>query len=135
MRVVVRLDRHTFCYICIENWARINKTCPLCKQSIRRRKLEKDLIALNIIDDLPSRCIHPECSWTGIYSAVKKHQRECEHRPKKSLENNLDQRIEVVELCHEESSSQVEIICLSEAEEEHSYSSQHPLFPLSISPD
>jgi hypothetical protein len=77
--------RHTFCYICIENWALITKACPLCKRSIRKRKLEKDFIALNLVDDLPARCVHPNCSWEGLYSLVKKHQRWCEFKPKKTI--------------------------------------------------
>ena len=77
MRVSSLSLRHTFCYICIENWALIQKTCPLCKRSLRLRLLEKDLIAFNIIDDLPARCLHFECAWQGIYSLLKKHQRLC----------------------------------------------------------
>ena len=58
--------------------------------------MEKDLIALNIIDDLPLRCIHPDCGWIGPYSLVKKHQRECEYRPKKLLEERFGENVEVV---------------------------------------
>jgi hypothetical protein len=47
--------------------------------------LEKDLIALNIIDDLPARCMHPLCSWQGPYALVKKHQRWCEFKPKRMM--------------------------------------------------
>lgn len=82
--VGIHLYRHTFCYICIENWANLKKNCPLCKQSIKKRKLEKDLIAFNIIDDLQSKCMHENCHWEGAYSQLKKHQRWCEFKPNKT---------------------------------------------------
>jgi hypothetical protein len=53
--------------------------------SIRRRNLERDLIAFSVIDDLPARCLHPGCNWEGSYSLVKKHQRGCEFRPIKTV--------------------------------------------------
>ena len=88
--VGIHLYRHTFCYICIENWANLKKNCPLCKQSIKKRKLEKDLIAFNIIDDLQSKCMHENCPWEGAYSQLKKHQRWCEFKPKKQIESIID---------------------------------------------
>lgn len=28
--------RHRFCFICIREWAKLTKTCPLCKQPFKR---------------------------------------------------------------------------------------------------
>lgn len=85
LRVNLIILSHTFCYICIENWAANNKSCPLCKCRFKR-KLEKDLIALNIIDDLLAECAHSNCKWTGTYARVKTHQRLCPYRPKKAAQ-------------------------------------------------
>ncbi len=49
---------HTFCYVCIESWANVRPTCPLCKKTLKKRKSEVDLIAQNIIDDLPAKCVN-----------------------------------------------------------------------------
>jgi hypothetical protein len=87
MRVTAIISRHTFCYICIENWAVVSKKCPLCKQSLKNRKVERDLIAFNLIDDLTAKCLHPNCNWEGLYSMLKKHQRRCRLRkPKESID-------------------------------------------------
>lgn len=76
------LFSHTFCYICIQNWALVRPTCPFCKKSINSRKLEKDLIASAFVNNLPVKCSHTGCSWQGVESIRKKHQRCCEYKPK-----------------------------------------------------
>lgn len=96
LRVTLTKLSHTFCYICIENWANNNKSCPLCKARFKR-KLEKDLIALNIIDDLVAECAHPGCQWTGTYAHVKKHQRLCPHRPRKAANATGGEVVELEE--------------------------------------
>jgi hypothetical protein len=60
--------------------------CPICKHGIKGRKLEKDLIASQIIDDIISKCTHVGCNWDGAYSLLKKHQRWCEFKLKRTLE-------------------------------------------------
>jgi hypothetical protein len=52
MRVFFELFRHTFCYICIEQWATFKKHCPVCKAKFGTRALEKDLMAIALVDDL-----------------------------------------------------------------------------------
>jgi hypothetical protein len=54
----------------------------MCKQSFGARKLEKDLIAAGIVGDLEVKCFHEGCSWKGIESLRKKHQRCCFFKPK-----------------------------------------------------
>ena len=65
----------------------MKKNCPMCKKSIRKRALERDLIAYNMIDDLPTSCAHG-CEWQGPYNFIKKHQRECLFRPFKDLSSS-----------------------------------------------
>lgn len=85
--------------------------CPLCKRSIRKRKLEKDLIALNIIDDLPARCMHAQCNWQGLYSLAKKHQRWCEFKPRRQYEEDIPQAVELeIEISDAESNDVIEIL-------------------------
>lgn len=70
---------HTFCYICIQNCVKSQhkQICPECKTDFSRRKLEKDLLAAKMVDDLDVRCIHSGCKYVCKNSIVKKHQRGC----------------------------------------------------------
>jgi len=83
MWVIIHSSRHTFCYLCIEQWATFKKHCPVCKRGFGHRELEKDLIANKIIDDLEVKCIHVGCSWQGAESLRNKHQRCCTYKPRK----------------------------------------------------
>jgi hypothetical protein len=76
---------HTFCYICIQNCVKSQHKhiCPECKSDFSRRKLEKDFLASKMVDDLEVRCVHDGCKYVCKNSIIKKHQRCCEHRPKK----------------------------------------------------
>lgn len=88
LRVKLHLSSHTFCYVCIQQWALVKNACPLCKHSLGGRKLERDLIAACIIGDLEVRCFHEGCQWTGIESIRKKHQRCCLYKPKNYISNS-----------------------------------------------
>ena len=71
--------------MCIQRWAVVKKTCPLCKQSLNKRNIEKDLLALALVDDLEVKCCHEGCGWIGVESIRKKHQRCCEYKPRNSF--------------------------------------------------
>lgn len=116
---------HTFCYICIENWAVISKKCPFCRNSLKGRKLEKDFIAAHIIDDLIAECTHEGCSWEGTYAQLKKHLRWCEFKPRRELPPINLQSVVVIEgpgkeeinLDSEpEEEAEVEVMSISEGE-------------------
>ena len=47
---------HTFCHICIMQWANKNLMCPMCRQKFTKEGMSRDLIALNIINDLEVTC-------------------------------------------------------------------------------
>ena len=53
---------HTFCDICITQWLSKSTFCPMCRQKVSKEGMSKDLIALNIINDL-----EVTCSNDGIY--------------------------------------------------------------------
>lgn len=72
--------------------------CPICKHGIRGRKLEKDLIASQIVDDLLTKCTYSNCVWNGPYSLLKKHQRWCGLKPKRNTQNEFGQAIELLEV-------------------------------------
>lgn len=76
---------HTFCYICIQNCVKCvrKNLCPECKTDFSRRKLEKDLLASKMVDDLDVKCVHSGCKFVGKHSILRKHQRNCEHKQKK----------------------------------------------------
>jgi ribosomal protein S10 len=71
--------------------------CPICKQGIRGRKLEKDLVASQIVDDLITNCTHADCQWNGPYALLKKHQRWCQLKPKKA-QHELGEDVELFEV-------------------------------------
>ena len=75
---------HTFCHACILNWANVNKKCPMCKELMFKRKLERDLIAYKMVEELRVSCSHKNCRWEGLNSILKKHERKCQHRPHKN---------------------------------------------------
>ena len=99
MRVNCHLFSHTFCYLCIQKWAVIKKSCPLCKGNLSKREPEKDLLALALVDDLGIMCCHEGCSWVGVESIRKKHQRCCGFKPKNKVEIHEGP---VVEICENE---------------------------------
>lgn len=96
---------HIFCLICIENWANIGKKyCPICKERVSNKKLVKDLLATNLVDELFVRCSNAECGWTGAYGELKFHKVECKFKVRKNLEvpaNSImiqdDDQFEIVE--------------------------------------
>ena len=61
--------------------------CPLCNdKNIHKRKLEKDLLAAALVDDLHVECCHKGCNWNGVEAVRKKHQRTCLYRPRRDVE-------------------------------------------------
>jgi len=66
MWVISSLSRHTFCYICIENWAILRHHCPVCRTPFGARNPEKDLLATAMVDELEVKCAHANCQWQGV---------------------------------------------------------------------
>ena len=82
---------HTFCQKCIFDWTVTNldkknkPLCPLCNSEIKginRSKKEvhlvRDLLAINIINDLEVFCKYKEsgCSWKGMMSDSGHHMKD-----------------------------------------------------------
>ena len=44
-------------------------------------------MASKMIDDLEVFCGHEGCKWEGLHAMLKKHEKSCEHRPKKEIED------------------------------------------------
>jgi len=72
---------HTFCYKCIDHWvslySKYGKRCPICKKDFKARPYEKNLLASRIIDDLKIKCTKPGCTWEGMVSAERTHEKVC----------------------------------------------------------
>jgi hypothetical protein len=47
---------HTFCHDCINQWSSKSSMCPICRQKFSKEGMSRDLIALNIINDLEVTC-------------------------------------------------------------------------------
>ena len=73
----------------------------MCKFSLTKRDPEKDLLAIALVDELEVKCCHLGCSWIGVESVRKKHQRCCSYKPRSSTIVNLSKK-EVVTLNEEE---------------------------------
>ena len=75
--------QHTFCRTCISNWIknRHSADCPICREKLPKiDKLEKNMLANQLIGDLQIRCANRACSWTGKLDSLKAHLPSCEFR-------------------------------------------------------
>lgn len=100
--------QHCICHECITIYVEKNSksteiSCPICKIHFNPSKDIKDnLILNNLIENLFSNCIHPECKWEGRLSEFQKHiENECEKfktcKYCKTVVQDLDCHIEICE--------------------------------------
>lgn len=114
LRVNIYRCRHTFCFICIHEWSKIKMVCPICKRSIAARRLESDLVACAMVDDIEVRCFYGGCKWQGVESERLKHQRFCSLRPKND-DFLIQKQTLVIELTeHDESNEDSSVQILSD---------------------
>ena len=73
---------HLFCADCIKQWLDKSKTCPMDRAKVE--SVVDCLVAKQMVAELPVRCIHAsnerprDCGWTGKFSALETHLKDCE---------------------------------------------------------
>lgn len=73
--------QHIFCLACITHWATERPTCPQCRKKFSAKKLVRDLLAANLVDELKVRCSHKGCGWVGASSDLETHCESCLFHP------------------------------------------------------
>ena len=69
---------HLFCKECIFTWLDKQQTCPSCRAKLTKNILSDGLFVKNVIAQLPVRCPHPPCDWTGpLEKITSSHYKEC----------------------------------------------------------
>ena len=69
--------KHTFCRGCIEQWIDNSKNagapCPICRSIIKKKDIQRDLLAFQIINDFEIFCTNIGCKWQGPLSNLPNH--------------------------------------------------------------
>ena len=73
--------QHIFCLACITQWAAEHPTCPQCRKKFSVKRLSRDLLASNLVDELEVKCEHKGCNWVGASADVHTHYTKCLFHP------------------------------------------------------
>ncbi|CAG0906383.1 unnamed protein product [Cyprideis torosa] len=67
---------HLFCKACIEDWTRVDSTCPKCRKPITANALEEPgTNLLRLLNQLKIKC--PDCTRQTEYSEFQRHRELC----------------------------------------------------------
>ena len=72
---------HLYCKPCILSWAQQRPNCPQCRHKFNPKKLTRDLLASNLVDELKVRCGSKGCCWVGPAVELPKHSEQCIFHP------------------------------------------------------
>ena len=79
---------HSFCSLCIENWLKINKTCPQDRSTLTSNLLHNDFITENLISELPAICPYGTDCYDKNYMTVADARRHAQDKHSSQLERS-----------------------------------------------
>lgn len=64
---------HSICSCCVSE---CGLECPECRQKFDKKKISKDILAFNLIEELTVQCNQQDCEWKGRFDDFKTHYRQ-----------------------------------------------------------
>lgn len=80
--------RHVFCRVCIKKWLNINKTCPLCKVTIK--EIQKSYSTYKALGKFIIKCLNKGCQQKKYYEDIANHLENCPYRLYHCSNNNCN---------------------------------------------
>lgn len=74
---------HVFCKHCIEQWGKIEKTCPVCRRRFDLKVANNHLLAAHMVGEVKVLCNFEGCSWSGQMDDLTRHLQICLYKPEK----------------------------------------------------